>query len=508
MAFNNKILGSHYIVKERPPYKKDFDDADVCIVGNIRIDDNNERQLYTPSFTVSETYLKDEKSVRLVDDVKEGNKFHSIDFRKFDLGGAKLDDGDFSFSTFDEINMIGVKMKGAILKGASLRGADLRGADLSGANLEGADLRFCNLEGAKLDGANLSGAKLDGAFFKAAKLANIKADKKTLDELESLLQMLDDLVTGKISIKDIPKEWLSFIDLTKLDLSGMDLTNFDLRLLNTTGVDLSSATLTPDQIDGTYMFKSGANSDTMVKVARGNTAGLDLTSANLINEEIEDRKRREHLRHVIHKHAREEALKVIEEQKELLKNRNETENNYLKQRPPVKKFLGENECDGIDLEEKILVMEKNRMMNPESEWDIPRSHPMVNRAIDKIITDDLMYDIKASDYGHKYEKELEEKNLNMERDRELEQIAHEERKAAKQHMQQEEDALLKEQEELAEATAKELEGQIDRDNNILAENNNAESDVNDEDDINNLVSKQARQRIRMNVHGTRQRNKA
>ena len=510
MVFNNKILGSHYIVKERPPYKKDFDDADICIVGNIRIDDTNERQLYTPSFTVSETYLKDEKTVRLVDDVKEGNKFHSIDFRKFDMGGAKLDGGDFSFSTFDEINMIGVKMKGAILKGASLCGADLRGADLSGADLEGADLRFCNLEGAKLDGANLSGAKLDGAFFKAAKLANIKADKKTLNELEALLQMLDDLVTGKVSIKDIPKEWLSFIDLSKLDLSGVDLTNFDLRLLNTTGVDLSSATLTPDQIDGTYMFKSGANSDTVVKVARGNTAGLDLTSANLINEEIEDQKRKKHLRHVIHKHAREEALQVIEEQKKLLQNKSEAEakNNYLKQRPAVKKFLGENECDGVDLEEKILTMEKNRMMNPESEWDIPRSNPMVNRAVDRVLTDELMWDVKAADYGYKYEKELEEKNLNMERDRELEQIAHEERKADKLHLQQEEDALLREQEELAAAAAKELEEQMAKDDDGQAENNNAESDGNADDDINNLVSHQARQRIRLNVRGTRQHNKA
>ena len=510
MAFNNKILGSHYIVKERPPYKKDFDDADICIAGNIRIDDTNERQLYTPSFTVSETYLKDEKSVRLVDDVKEGNKFHSIDFRKFDLGGAKLDGGDFSFSTFDEINMIGVKMKGAVLKGASLCGADLRGADLSGADLEGADLRFCNLEGAKLDGANLSGAKLDGAFFKAAKLANIKADKKTLDELESLLQMLDDLVTGKISIKDIPKEWLSFIDLTKLDLNGVDLTNFDLRLLNTTGVDLSSATLTPDQIDGTYMFKSGANADTVVKVARGNTAGLDLTSANLINEEIEDQKRKKHLRHVIHKHAREEALEAIEIQKKLLKDKNaaEAKNNYLNQRPPVKKFLGENECDGIDLEEKILIMEKNRMMNPESEWDIPRSHPMVNRAIDKIITEDFMSDIKPADYGYKYEKELEDKNLNMERDRELEQIAHEERKEAKRNLQQEEDAMLKELEE--QSAARELEEQMLKDSENQTENGdvNNDEDGNTDDDINNLVSHQARQRIRLNVRGTRQHNKA
>lgn len=477
MAFNNKILGSHYIVKQRPPYKKDFDDADICIVGNIRIDENNERQLYTPSFTVTDSYLKDEKSVSLVSDIKEGKIFNSIDFRKFDLGGAKLEGGNFELSTFDEANMMGVKMKGAKLKGASLRGADLRGADLSGADLEGADLRFCNLEGAKLDGANLSGALIEGAFFKAAKLTNIKADKKTLSDLEELMQMLDDLVKGKLNIKDIPKEWLGFIDLKKMDLTGMDLTGFDLRLIHTVGVDLSSATLSPDQVDGSYMFKSGASNEGFVKIARGNTAGLDLTSANLINEEIEDEKRRKQLRHVFHKHAKDEALKMIEEHRKS-KNPAAVVPSYLKMKPPVKKMLSLSECDGVDLEERILVMEKNKMINPQNEWDIPRS--MAVPAIDKAITADLMSDIKPSDYGPDYEKEL------IEKERAREQL---EKEAKRENRKAKEQAELEELQKMAE-------------DNMLEQQN-----TNETLDLTNIVSKETRQHLKLNVKGARQYNK-
>ncbi|OPZ78298.1 MAG: Serine/threonine-protein kinase B [Alphaproteobacteria bacterium ADurb.Bin438] len=479
MVFDNKALGSHYIVKERPPYKKNFDDKDVCIIANIRIDEDNSRQLYTPDFVVQETYLKDEKSLKLVDDVKENKEFNSIDFRDFDLGGAKLNNAKMEFSTFDNGNLMGVKLKGAKLKGASFVGADLRGADLSGADLEGADLRFCNLEGAKLDGAKLSGALLEGAFLNAAKLANITIDKKTLGDLEALLKMLDDLKAGKLSIKDIPKEWLSYIDLSKLDLSGMDLTGMDLRWLNTVGVDLSSANLTPDQIDGSYMFKSGANHETIVKVARGNTAGLDLTSANLIKEKFEDEKRKKDLRRMIRHAAREEALEVIKEQK----NMDKKKNSYVYKKPPVKRILTLKEYPGIDLEERILTMENNQLKNPTSEYDIPLN--LRNLDLEKIINEDLMSELRSRT-KHEENDELEKENEKDPKN-----------KIKKASLNKEDDKKDDDDDDKAEVTPTKAEGLEIEDEEAFKERS----------DITNLISKSSRSKMRVRMGKSRSRSK-
>jgi uncharacterized protein YjbI with pentapeptide repeats len=89
---------------------------------------------------------------------------------------------------FCRINIVAAKLGGAVLQEIDFSGSCLRETDFRGANLAGADFRGANLVGARFEGANLAGAKFDGALvskdtsFEGANLQGVSISESNLKE--------------------------------------------------------------------------------------------------------------------------------------------------------------------------------------------------------------------------------------------------------------------------------------------------------------------------------------
>ncbi|KAF0224944.1 MAG: Low-complexity [Rhodospirillaceae bacterium] len=119
-------------------------------------------------------------------------------FNQMDLGGADLSGAILANASFREVDLSDAFMAESRLDGADFRYAVLGAAQLGGANLgvaqlRHADMRLANLEGAQLrgadlSGARLSGAKLDGADFAGATLMGCDLSRTDLSKVENLTQ--------------------------------------------------------------------------------------------------------------------------------------------------------------------------------------------------------------------------------------------------------------------------------------------------------------------------------
>lgn len=99
---------------------------------------------------------------------KEGERLSlaSYEFKNMDLTGWKLENIDFSLSSFQEVILNGADFHGssvenALFDGCSMYGADFRDARMVTASLRYCDMRCCDIRGADLFGAVLEFAKLD-----------------------------------------------------------------------------------------------------------------------------------------------------------------------------------------------------------------------------------------------------------------------------------------------------------------------------------------------------------
>jgi uncharacterized protein YjbI with pentapeptide repeats len=95
-------------------------------------------------------------------------------FRRADLTGAMVWQGNFSQADLTRTDLTKANLNGCDLTGAKLANARLRGADLSGATLVNADLSGADLREAILIGADLTGAAITGARFDKANLTGAK----------------------------------------------------------------------------------------------------------------------------------------------------------------------------------------------------------------------------------------------------------------------------------------------------------------------------------------------
>jgi CheY-like chemotaxis protein len=119
-------------------------------------------------------------------------------FNQMDLGGADLSGAILANASFREADLSDAFMAESRLDGADFRYAVLGAAQLGGANLgvaqlRHADMRLANLEGAQLrgadlSGARLSGAKLDGADFAGATLMGCDLSQADLSKVDNLTQ--------------------------------------------------------------------------------------------------------------------------------------------------------------------------------------------------------------------------------------------------------------------------------------------------------------------------------
>lgn len=104
--------------------------------------------------------------------------FYSGDLDGVCLGGAELQDSDFSSANMKTARLQSAKLQNANLEFATLTTANLEYATLIGANLYGADLSYTkwylsNLKNADMSEANCLSADLSGAYFENTKLRNV-----------------------------------------------------------------------------------------------------------------------------------------------------------------------------------------------------------------------------------------------------------------------------------------------------------------------------------------------
>lgn len=98
----------------------------------------------------------DLSGVNLSGAILEGRTFFGTN-----MSGANLEGADFYWAV-----MVGVNLRNANLRNASLLGCDLKESDLRNADLTGANLGTDNLGGStQLEGANLKGCKTNGTIF-------------------------------------------------------------------------------------------------------------------------------------------------------------------------------------------------------------------------------------------------------------------------------------------------------------------------------------------------------
>jgi uncharacterized protein YjbI with pentapeptide repeats len=147
------------------------------------------------------------------------------DFRRAQLDGRDLHNGDFNGQDFSGASLRGVHFSGANLENASFRKADLTGAYFNKTNLRGADLEGANLKGSVFICSNLTDAKI--------KAAAIEGDFQT-----------------PLPKQFVPMEHFSGrsrffgCNLSNIDFSGMKLRNLDFRESEFGGAILSGANVT------------------------------------------------------------------------------------------------------------------------------------------------------------------------------------------------------------------------------------------------------------------------
>ena len=249
------------------------------------------------------------------------------DLQKVDLGFATL-----AGAVFDEADMRGAQLYGAVLPGASFEGArlgdavflaaDLRRADFRGATLEGADFRGASLThsrfgakrpssfddggthvaeamrpanlshtdftGADLSMSNLAGADLEGTILVGANLSGTPSRATPDPRRGPRSRMARALRSTPSCSPHCEGANLTDANLTRADLTGADLTNANLTGANLTGADLTFANLAGANLTGANLTKAsldfvtlaGANL-THANLSHADLIGRDLTNANL-----------------------------------------------------------------------------------------------------------------------------------------------------------------------------------------------------------------------------------
>jgi len=101
----------------------------------------------------------------LISESTEGNRpeFKECEFRDMDLTGWKLDNMDFTLSSFQNVILNGVDFSGGSVENALFDGCPMHGAGFRNANMRTASFRYCDMGECDIRGADLYGAVLEYA---------------------------------------------------------------------------------------------------------------------------------------------------------------------------------------------------------------------------------------------------------------------------------------------------------------------------------------------------------
>lgn len=245
--FNNDDKDSFHIGALRAKVKKTLGQDEPS-----KSDDFDLDKLYKNNFSwnaISEVAIKEG------DDKRPLKPMHRIGEGE-DYSGQTLIGAQYAGRDLKNANFAGADLRDSDLKGANLEGVDFSSANLSGADLSGANLNYAVFSNATLKGTNFTGAKMNGVTLKDADiedaiLLNVEMDQIALQELQELIEFLATYYPHKLNLRRINLTLLdlSRIDLTQLDLRGVDFTGCNFTGVNIYELDLSECIISQAQIE-------------------------------------------------------------------------------------------------------------------------------------------------------------------------------------------------------------------------------------------------------------------
>lgn len=176
--------------------------------GPKKWNERRKNQIFTPDFSGEDILgpsavgvsLDEEGRVPLRDinlhgaDLRGSTACGKIDFSGARLSSAKMQEAEFPFCTFDDVNLFAAKLQNAALEDCSFLRANLKSAHLEGARLVGSNLRDANLDHAWLSGVNLSRTDLTNVTFVSVNMSNAnlaRAKMKGADLSSAIIEGVD-----------------------------------------------------------------------------------------------------------------------------------------------------------------------------------------------------------------------------------------------------------------------------------------------------------------------------
>jgi uncharacterized protein YjbI with pentapeptide repeats len=177
----------------------------------------------------------------------QGLPLGGADLQDFDFSGASLAGLDFTRANLRRANLSGAQAAEIQLEGADLTEAILERADLARANLTRADVTQARFDGATLTGANLQRLSGDAASFRTAKLQGADLRQASLPGAR-----FDEAVMTKASSAKADYSGARFAgaDLSGANLRDCKLREADFTRANLDGTDLRDADVSRAKLDG------------------------------------------------------------------------------------------------------------------------------------------------------------------------------------------------------------------------------------------------------------------
>jgi uncharacterized protein YjbI with pentapeptide repeats/uncharacterized RDD family membrane protein YckC len=179
-----------------------------------------------------------------------------------DLSGAELKTANLTGALLSRVLLDRANLTGAVLNRANLSSARLSQTNLSGASLIEANLQQSMLERASLTGANLGNANLAFADLRSALLGQVKAVGA---QFQSANLRQTDWQQADLSFADFREAHLEEANLSAAQLNNANLQNAQLQNANLQEADLRNADLRGADLEGANLqgalFVSAAPAD-------------------------------------------------------------------------------------------------------------------------------------------------------------------------------------------------------------------------------------------------------
>ena len=210
------------------------------------------------------------KSIKTLQDARIPTKIRAESNLKESLDGAVLTRMELE----DELDLSGIRSRGADFSRANLQHASFSRANLRDANLSDADLLCANLRYANLSGADLRNASLGKADFTRSDLSAV--DLSSAD-LAGSTMLRTNVSGGKLIDTSLSDAFLLYADFSQADLSEAGFSKADLSGADFCGASLSDADFTNSNLSETNLTSTDIRDVSLLNADLANATIADLT---------------------------------------------------------------------------------------------------------------------------------------------------------------------------------------------------------------------------------------